>query len=938
MISFAEIIPELEQLLPTTAATSTYLGHTSQRAGVADETLAEHVHLVHEYFGRLAEAHGLEAVVDKLIAGLFAPYKLSSERFAEVGAHAKKLFVAALAFHDFGKTNPNYQRQSLSNPKWSQQERPVPFYPAKGHSELGAFLYVHYFLPYALAQPERGVKALLMQLTFGLSYSICQHHAKGQFELTDYAKRKMQQWYQSGWFSQVKYFVELYGFDVRPQPMKRWHKWTREVLQLVELANPAPYALHSFIKLNFSLLTASDYLATSDYMNQAPLEEFGIISEALRRKIVTKAKTSVDYNAAIFAAAAAADFKLSFPTARTNDNLNLLRKEMAVEALRTLDRYPDDRIYYLEAPTGGGKTNISMLIAARLLERDHSLNKLLYVFPFTTLATQTLGALRKVYGLEAHEVAEIHSKASYQSVEVERERTEVDANYGSEQEDHLRYLFFHFPIALVTHVRFFNWLTTHWKEPNYVYHRLTGSVVILDELQAYDPKHWAKVARYLDHFGRHFNCRFVIMSATLPKLDALLPQEVRGAFSFRELIPDAQRYLRNPNFAGRVQFEFDLLYNERGKRRTISLKDLSGHVREQAENYRRRAGQSGVFVIVEFIFKRSAARFQWLFAQDDYFDEIHLLSGTILEPQRRLIINRLKRAETRSRRVLLITTQVVEAGVDLDMDIGFKHVSLPDSDEQLAGRINRNVKKKGCRLWLFFSGDDPKVIYGNDFRYQRLAEKRNENAVGHRQLHESLLRDKAFDELYGSVFGFIDGLEDMPGVKDINTYERHLKELDLVKAHEEFQLIEGRNETAFVPLRIPLAVPGSDSEAIDPLFTADELRFLDRLGVDVAGDTLDGAQVFAAYLTVIHPPEMEGEKRKRDFIRDQNNYRRLAAILSRFTFSLMSTENLQRRLISFCDMKKSGYGYWYLQHYDRVYSLADGLDQDQFDAGVDTIM
>ena len=908
-----------------------YLGHTPK------ETLKEHVILVHEYFKNLTEAHGLEPVIEDLIDSLIADAINDTSEKSRVGNTVKNLFIASLAFHDLGKVNTNFQHQRLKNAACTLPPQEVPFYPAYGHSELGAFLYVHHFLPKTFDESNERLQCLLMLLVFGFSYSISQHHAKGQFSLTDYAQRKLQDWYTPEYYDQVKPFIKFYGFVNEPINIEDWLHELKELNGLIGDANPAPYALHSLIKLNFSLLTASDYLATSDYMNQAPLDDFGVIGDALRQKIVDKAKTSVDYNAAIFAAAVDPDFKLAFPTARTNDNLNLLRKEMAVEALRTLDRYPDDRIYYLEAPTGGGKTNISMLVAARLLERDPSLNKLLYVFPFTTLATQTLGALKEVYGLEAHEVAEIHGKASYQSVEVERERTEVDANYGSEREDHLRYLFFHFPVALVTHVRFFNWLTTHWKEPNYVYHRLAGSVVILDELQAYDPKHWAKVARYLDHLGRHFNCRFVIMSATLPKLDALLPREVRGTFSFRELIPDARRYLRNPNFAGRVQFEFDLLYDDRGKRRTISLEALGGHVREQAENYRRGAEQKGVFVIVEFIFKRSAARFQRLFAQDDYFDEVHLLSGTILEPQRRLIINRLKRAETRSRRVLLITTQVVEAGVDLDMDIGFKHVSLPDSDEQLAGRINRNVKKQGCRLWLFYSGDDPKVIYGDDFRYQRLADERKKDTVAHRQLHEALLRDKAFGELYGRVFGFIDGLEDTPGVKDIVTYERHLQELDLVKAHEEFQLIEGRNETVFVPLRIPLAVPGSE-KANDQLFTPDELSFLGRLGVEVAGHTLDGAEVFAVYLAVIHPPDVEGEKRKRDFIRDQNNYRRMAAILSRFTFSLMSTEKLQSRLISFCDMEKSGYGYWYLQHYDRVYSLAYGLDQDKFDPGDDNIM
>lgn len=70
---------------------------------------------------------------------------------------------------------------------------------------------------------------------------------------------------------------------------------------------------------------------------------------------------------------------------------------------------------------------------------------------------------------------------------------------------------------------------------------------------------------------------------------------------------------------------------------------------------------------------------------EPFFDEVFLLSGTILEPRRREIINELKNPLSRKKNILLITTQVVEAGVDIDMDLGFKNISLIDSDEQLAG-------------------------------------------------------------------------------------------------------------------------------------------------------------------------------------------------------------------------------------------------------------
>ncbi len=73
------------------------------------------------------------------------------------------------------------------------------------------------------------------------------------------------------------------------------------------------------------------------------------------------------------------------------------------------------------------------------------------------------------------------------------------------------------------------------------------------------------------------------------------------------------------------------------------------------------------------------------------FDEIFILSGTILEPRRKEVINYLK--DPKYKKILLITTQVVEAGVDIDMDCGFKNISLLDSDNvdswQKCGALNR---------------------------------------------------------------------------------------------------------------------------------------------------------------------------------------------------------------------------------------------------------
>ena len=67
--------------------------------------------------------------------------------------------------------------------------------------------------------------------------------------------------------------------------------------------------------------------------------------------------------------------------------------------------------------------------------------------------------------------------------------------------------------------------------------------------------------------------------------------------------------------------------------------------------------------------------------------------------------------------MILVATSVIEAGVDIDMDIGLKDISLLDSEEQLAGRINRSARKKDCVVY-FFMCETKKLgyIYDSDFR------------------------------------------------------------------------------------------------------------------------------------------------------------------------------------------------------------------------------
>jgi len=86
---------------------------------------------------------------------------------------------------------------------------------------------------------------------------------------------------------------------------------------------------------------------------------------------------------------------------------------MAAEAITTLRQNIDKRLFYLEAPTGGGKTNMSFACALELLKSDERLNKVFYVFPFTTLITQTFKSIKETLQIDNDKVIQLHSKGGF---------------------------------------------------------------------------------------------------------------------------------------------------------------------------------------------------------------------------------------------------------------------------------------------------------------------------------------------------------------------------------------------------------------------------------------------------------------------------------------------------------------------------------------------
>ena len=667
----------------------------------------------------------------------------------------------------------------------------------------------------------------------------------------------------------------------------------------------ASFALYALIKLNSSVLTAADYLATHAYMTGRQVKEAGIFEDRHRVEEMIGHLRNYKHNRGIYEQLD--KFVFEYPQEKSGDHLNRLRTGMAVEVIRTVREHSDDRLFYIEAPTGGGKTNLSMLAVTELMAVHPEIQKVFYVFPYTTLITQTNQTLKNALGLTSTELAELHSKAGFNEKTEERE----DGLYADKKQDYIDRLFALFPVCVMSHVKFFDMLKTNRKEANYLLHRLANAVVVIDELQTYNPLLWDKMYYLIEHYARFFQVRFILMSATLPKIGKLrIPLKERTGFV--DLLPQAKSYMQNPNFAGRVEFRFELFQEE------IDMNDLADFVLGKSVEYRDKPGKNGtVHTIIEFITKKSAAEFYaFIQEKEPFFDEVFLLSGTILEPRRREIINELKNPLSRKKNILLITTQVVEAGVDIDMDLGFKNISLIDSDEQLAGRVNRNACKVGCEVYLFRL-DNASVLYGKDKRYQMV---REQISVGE---YERILREKDFGCLYELVFEKINWMNEQTYVQNFRL--RFVEGLDFQQVDRNFQVIEQQNETVFVPIPLPVEVDSMTEGVKERLFSDRELQFLEDFGVVPCEGLLDGKEVWEVYERLVyrdHPAKFDLEEKV--------GFKIMQRILSCFTFSLVGYSKELQELKGGTGEEKLGY--FYLSHWEdegvngKLYDYKMGLN------------
>ena len=848
------------------------------------ETLSEHSGLTYAYAQFLIESLSLRPVLSRLIS-LSIPPSLSKEA-DYIAREVETLFMQSIAFHDLGKVNHKFQQIKMKNAASCLK---VSHDFKSEHSSISMYIFLAFYYSRTESLNDSDLQDYLDNAAVFFSYSICQHHSPSLRNAQDAGV-----WNDERLFKLSSY---LPLFNINLSDIQCFHdcllKNSANLFNSYndknsKLVTPrSSFALYALLKLNYSLLTACDYLATAHYMNgwKEMISDFGVIDDAMKDRLIKNA-SSYKYNKTIYENLQLPCLDKDQLYEASDSNLNLLRQRLAIEVIQNVRAHSDKHLFYLEAPTGSGKTNASLLAATELLASDKSLNKIFYVFPFTTLITQTYKTIKDTLSLDESEMVEIHSKAFFKT-----------GRYEEDYKNYLENLFVNYPIVLLSHIKFFDIVKTNDKEHNYLFHRLANSVVVIDEIQSYPPSTWNAIAYFIVNCAKMLNIKFVIMSATLPKIGDVVSRD-----EFVYLLSDKKQYFLNPNFCSRVKFDYSLLSMDKphdADEKAHCLYQLKNILLDKSSQYASSnvINPNSVYVIIEFIYKKTASDFYVLFADNTFFDEIFLLSGTILEPRRRDIIHKLKSNEYREKKILLISTQVVEAGVDIDMDLGFKDKSLIDSEEQLAGRINRNVKKKGCMLYLF-DCDRAVSIYGTDERYKLM----NEMDFKYYQM---IIENKDFDDLYQKVIEKIIRNNQSKYTENINSLKQDIQRLNFSRINGDLKLIDSDSISVFVPLKLDIDC------------FKDHMDTLNDLSIPY-DESVDGRDVWDRYESLIFNQD-------EDFVRSRINMKKIQGIMSYYIFSIFPRGKDFELLHTYGEEK---YGFLYLENFQDVYSLDNGINTD----------
>ena len=351
--------------------------------------------------------------------------------------------------------------------------------------------------------------------------------------------------------------------------------------------------------------------------------------------------------------------------------LNYLRNDARNQALKKADL--PCGFYSLALPTGMGKTLTSMAWALQHAKKNN-LKRIIIVLPYINIIDQTSQVLKTIFGEEW--VLEHHS--SYNEGDHDGQGETESCSFVQERKK-LACENWDYPIIVTTTVQFFESLFSNRPSHCRKIHNIADSVVIFDEVQTLPKEIIMPTLQMLKDVQVVMKASFLFCTATQPAF------EKRRGFDGIEIICPL---IDNPSE----------LYEKTKRVEYHQLNDLNpidnGRLLEAVT-------ESGGVALVIFNTKKAALEFYNLARNEGCWEKKYHLSTAMCPAHRKGVINNIRDDLKEKRKILVVSTQLIEAGVDFDFPVVFRAMAPLEAVIQSAGRCNREKKQEVGNVFLF---------------------------------------------------------------------------------------------------------------------------------------------------------------------------------------------------------------------------------------------
>ncbi|MBN1381227.1 MAG: CRISPR-associated helicase Cas3' [Deltaproteobacteria bacterium] len=408
-----------------------------------------------------------------------------------------------------------------------------------------------------------------------------------------------------------------------------------------------------FIRYLFSALTDSDWLSTEKHFDKEIAEIRPDITLPIE-KMINK-------------------LEAEFSSMPKEGKINQMRNEARRQALQKADE--PCGFYSLSLPTGMGKTLISIAWALRHAQTNN-LKRIMIVLPFVNIIDQTAQILKDLFGSEL--VLEHHSSFN----EDDTATRDDDGNYSLiEQRKKLACENWNYPVILTTTVQFFESLFSNRPSKCRKVHNIADSVVIFDEVQTLPKEVILPTLQMLKDVQTLMKTSFLFCTATQPAFEKR--KGFDGIDNIQPLINDSAEMYKETR-----RVEYELL----NKLEPVVLSDLLNVTSDK-----------GTSTLVIFNTKKPALEFFNLARNLGHWEKKYHLSTGMCPDHRKQVIKSIRDDLYAKRKILVSSTQLIEAGVDFDFPVVFRALAPLEAVIQAAGRCNREntLGPSGGKVFLF---------------------------------------------------------------------------------------------------------------------------------------------------------------------------------------------------------------------------------------------